>query len=263
MRDTSRSWRKAASLCRLFLVQDLQSRFTGSLLGAAWSLVAPLLQLAVFYVVFLHIFKARVPGLEPDAYLVFLALGFWPWFAFSESITRAATAVQDHGVLASKIALPRSVPVIARVLSSFLVHGVGFAAVLLVLLATGSPMHWSALPSALLLWIPLLALALGIGLIAAAVQVFVRDLAQSIGPLMSMWFFLTPIVYAIQMTPFGLAQGLLWNPVTAVVEGQRSLLLFGTHTIPGWPAMMIGAVLAPILGIWLFRRLSPWFEDYL
>lgn len=244
-------------------MQDLNARFTGSLLGAAWSLVAPLLQLAVFYVVFLHIFKARVPGLSPDAYLVFLALGFWPWFAFSEAVTRAATAVQDHGALAAKIALPRSIPVVARVLASFIVHGVGFAAVLLILLGIGPPMDWSTLPTALVLWLPLLALAIGTGLIVAAVQVFVRDLAQMIGPLMSMWFFLTPIVYAMQMTPFGLSRWLEWNPVTAVVEGQRSLLLFGTHAIPGWPAMLIGAILAPAAGVWLFRRMSPWFEDYL
>lgn len=233
------------------------------MLGAAWSLIAPLLQLAVFYVVFLHIFKARVPGLEPDAYLAFLALGFWPWFAFAEAISRATTSVQEHAALAAKIALPRAVPVVAKVLASFLVHGVGFIAVLLVLLAIGPPLHWEWLPAALLLWLPLLALAIGMGLIVAAIQVFVRDLAQSIGPLMSLWFFLTPIVYALQMAPLGLSQWLLWNPMTAIVQGQRSLLLFGSAEIAGWPAMLGGAVILPLLGAWIFTRTAPWFEDYL
>lgn len=245
------------------MLQDLQTRFTGSLLGAAWSVLAPLLQLAVFYVVFLHIFKARVPGLEPDAYLVFLALGFWPWFAFSEAVARATTAVQDSAALAAKIALPRALPVVARVLASFLVHGVGFVAVLLVLLAIGPPLHWSGLPAALLLWLPLLAMALGIGLVVASLQVFVRDLSQSIGPLLSLGFFLTPIVYALQMAPLGLSRWLQWNPLTAVVQGQRSLLLFGDGVVDGWPAMAIGAVLLPLIGLWVFRRTAPWFEDYL
>lgn len=257
------AWRRNASLCRLFVAQDLQARFTGSLLGAAWSLIAPLLQLAVFYVVFLHIFKARVPDLAPDAYLAFLALGFWPWFAFSEAVARSTTAVQDHAALAAKIALPRVLSVIAKVIASFAVHGIGFVAVLLVLLLVGPPLHWGGLPAALALWVPLFCLALGTGLLVAALQVFVRDLAQSIAPLLSLWFFLTPIVYALQMTPPALSSVLAWNPLTAVVEGQRSLLLFGHATITGWPGMVLGAVVLPLLGAWVFRRTEPWFEDYL
>lgn len=257
------TWRRNASLCGLFVAQDLQARFTGSMLGAAWSLIAPLLQLAVFYVVFLHIFKARVPGLAPDAYLVFLALGFWPWFAFSEAVSRSTTAVQDHAALAAKIALPRAVPVIAKVLASFVVHGVGFLAVLLVLLAIGPPLHWSNLPVAIALWLPLLGMALGVGLFVAAVQVFVRDLGQTIAPLLSLWFFLTPIVYALQMAPGGLSRLLLWNPLTAIVEGQRDLLLFGESVIPGWPGLLLGTFALPMLGAWIFHRTEPWFEDYL
>lgn len=261
--SSSAAWRRNAALCRLFVAQDLRARFTGSLLGATWSLIAPLLQLAVFYVVFLHIFKARVPDLAPDAYLVFLALGFWPWFAFSEAITRATSAVQETAALAAKIALPHAVPVVAKVLASFVVHGVGFATVLLALLAFGPPLHWNGLPWAIALWLPLLSMALGLGLFVAAVQVFVRDLVQSIAPLLSLWFFLTPIIYALQMAPQGLAQWLLWNPITAIVQGHRNLLLFGDATIVGWPAMLLGAVLMPLVGLWVFRRTAPWFEDYL
>lgn len=257
------AWRRNASLCRLFVVQDLQARFTGSLLGVAWTLISPLLQLGVFYVVFLHIFKARVPGLGPDAYLVFLALGFWPWLAFSEAVTRATTAIQESAGLSAKVALPRALMVVSRVLASFLIHVFGFGAVLLVLAAIGPPLHWGGLPVALALWLPLLAMALGAGFLAAAVQVFVRDLAQSIGPLLSFWFFLTPILYSLQMAPGGLGHLLLWNPVTAVVQGQRNLLLFGEASIPGWPAMLLGAVLLPVLGYWVFKRTEPWFEDYL
>ena len=257
------AWRRNASLCRLFVVQDLQARFTGSLLGVAWTLIAPLLQLGVFYVVFLHIFKARVPGLAPDAYLVFLALGFWPWFAFSEAVTRATTAIQDSAGLSAKVALPRALIVVSRVLASFVVHVFGFAAVLLVLLALGPPLHWSGLPVALTLWLPLLAMALGAGFLAASVQVFVRDLAQSIGPLLSFWFFLTPIVYSLQMAPGGLGNLLLWNPLTAVVQGHRNLLLFGDPTIAGWPALLLGAMVLPVLGYCVFKRTEPWFEDYL
>jgi lipopolysaccharide transport system permease protein len=256
-------WRRHVALCRHLIAQDLSLRFTGSIAGLAWTLIAPLAQLAVFYFVFLHILGARVPGLTPGAYLVFLALGFWPWFAFSEAVTRSTTAVQDYAGLAAKIALPLAIPVFARVLTSFLVHGVGFVAVLVVIAVAGdTPLHWSGLWVVIALWIPLLLMALGAGLLTSALQVFIRDLGQTIGLLMSLWFFLTPIVYLLAMAPAGVAAALSWNPLTAVVEGHRALLLSGTSGIPGLPAMAIASVSLPLLGAWVFRRTAPHFEDF-
>jgi lipopolysaccharide transport system permease protein len=260
----SGAWRRHVALCRHLIAQDLSLRFTGSLAGLAWTLIAPLAQLAVFWFVFLHILGARVPGLSPAAYLAFLALGFWPWFAFSEAVTRATTAVHDHAGLAAKVALPRAVPVIARVLTAFLVHAVGFLAVLGVILVVGVPeLHWRLLPATLLLWLPMLAMALGAGLLTAALQVFIRDLGQTIGLLMSLWFFLTPIVYVLEMAPDGVAGVLAWNPLTAVVEGHRAMLMDGSTVFRGLGTLLGAAVFLPLLGGWLFRRTAAHFEDFL
>ncbi|WP_183961265.1 ABC transporter permease [Chiayiivirga flava] len=254
-------WRRSVSLCRLFVVQDLRSRFEGSILGVAWTLVSPLTQLAVFYVVFLHIFKARVPGLAPDAYLAFLALGFWPWFAFSESVVRATTTLQDHAALAAKVALPKTVLVFSRVLSCFILHGIGFVAVLVVIGVASPLLEWRLLPVAVVAWVPLFAIAVGIGLLTASVQVFVRDLGQGIGPAMSLWFFLTPVIYSADMGPPALQAALYWNPIASVVEAQR-LLLFPDASLPGWQVLALSTIFFPSAGIWIFRRLEPWFEDY-
>jgi lipopolysaccharide transport system permease protein len=258
------AWRRHVSLCRHLIAQDISLRFTGSLGGAAWTLIAPIAQLAVFYFVFLHILGARVPGLSADAYLVFLALGFWPWFAFSEAVGRATTAVQDYAGLAAKVSLSRAVPVVARVLTAFLLHAIGFVAVLLVIAVLGlHDLNWSGLFPVFLLWFPLLALALGIGLLVAALQVFIRDLGQTIGLLLSLWFFLTPIVYVLDMAPPAVASALAWNPLTAVVEGHRALLLFGGDAFRGLPTLLAAAVIAPLLGAWVFKRTAPHFEDFL
>src|SRR5690606_25453159 len=85
-----------------FLRLDLAARFQGNVAGAAWTVLAPLLQLAVFFLVFVHIFGQRVPGLSGTGVVAFLALGFWPWFAFSEAIARATTALPDHAGLDRK-----------------------------------------------------------------------------------------------------------------------------------------------------------------
>ncbi len=249
-------------LLALFLRQDLRQRFAGNLLGLAWALIAPLLQLAVFNLVFVHILKARVPGLEGSTYLVFLALGFWPWFAFSEAVSRGCTAITDHSGLAGKVAVPRAVPVLAAVSTAFLLHGIGYALVLVALALFGPALAWEHLPLALLHWLPLLVMAAGIALALAAVQVFIRDLAQTIGLLITLWFFLTPIIYAPGTVPGGLAQWLAINPITGIVDAQRALLP-GLTALPGSAAATwLGALLIPVLGGLIFRRLRPHLEEF-
>lgn len=252
----------ATALLRLLIRQDLRQRFSGNLLGVAWAVLAPLLQLAVFNLVFVHILKARVPGLEGTAYLVFLALGFWPWFAFSEAITRGCTAITEHAALAEKVALPRALPVLSAVATAFLLHGAGFVLVLVALAVLGVPLDWWQLPQALLHWLPLLALAVGVALALAAMQVFIRDLSQSIGLLVTLWFFLTPIIYAPQTVPETLARWLALNPVTGVVDAQRALLP-GLSGLPGsalWT--WLAAPLLLVLGYVVYQRLRPHLEEF-
>lgn len=249
-------------LCALFIRQDLRTRFAGNLLGLAWAVLAPLLTLAVFNLVFVHILRARVPGLEGGTYLVFLALGFWPWFAFSEALARATTALTEQAALAEKIALPRSVGVLAAVLTPFGIHGFGFGLVLLVLAVAGPALDWSALPFALLMWLPLLAMAWGLGLLLASLQVFVRDLAQTVSLLVTLWFFLTPILYAPELVSPRLAAWLAWNPMSGVIDAQRALLP-GLSPLPGagW-GTLVGLILLPTLGLLVYRRLRRHLEEF-
>lgn len=257
------SWRELRQLCWRFLRLDLAARFQGNLAGAAWTVIAPLLQLAVFFLVFVHIFGQRVPGLTGTGVVAFLALGFWPWFAFSEAVARATTALPDHAALISKVALPRMALVLARVLAPFVLHGIGFAVIIGLMPLFGVSLHWEGLGLALLLWLPLLALALGLGLVAAAVQVFVRDVGQVIGHLLQLTFFLTPILYARELVPDWLRPALDANPLTGIVSGMRAALLGGDWPGTALLVSLAAAVLVLVAGVWLFRRCDPWFEDYL
>jgi lipopolysaccharide transport system permease protein len=253
---------RETALLALLIRQDLRQRFAGNLLGLTWAVLAPLLQLAVFNLVFVHILKARVPGLEGGTYLVFLALGFWPWFAFSEALVRGCTAITEHAALADKVALPRALPVLSAVITAFGLHAVGYALVLLALLCFGVPLDWRQLPFALLHWLPLLAIAVGLALALASVQVFIRDLAQSVGFLVTLWFFLTPIIYAPEVVPPRFAQWLALNPVTGIVDAQRALLP-GLAGMPGSHA--VTWMLAPLLlalGWAVFKRLQSLLEEY-
>jgi lipopolysaccharide transport system permease protein len=250
-------------LLRHFVRQDLAQRYAGQLTGLAWIALAPLLQLALFTLVFGYIFKARVPGLEGGGYVAFLALGMWPWFAFSEAVTRAASAVTDHIGLLNKVAVPPEVLIAARVATPFLLHATGFVLVLGAIVALGTPLHFAGLPAVLAAWLVLLLLALAVGTLAAVLQVFVRDLAQLVAYLLTAWMFLSPVLYTREMSPAAMQGWMQVNPIAGIVESAREPLLFGRWDAPGLLVAAIGATVVAAIAIVLFRRVRPHLHDFL
>ncbi|MFZ1839220.1 MAG: ABC transporter permease, partial [Dokdonella sp.] len=219
---------------------------------------------AIYAFVFVQIFKARVPGAGAPGYVPFLVVAMWPWIAFSEAIFRSTTAIQDNAALIGKVALPRALLVLAPCAASFFLHGVGFLAILTVLSISGHGIEMIKVPLALLLYVPMFAYAFGICLTLAALQVFVRDLVQIIGQLLTLMMFAAPIFYDRTNLPERFQVLLDLNPFTFYVEGMRNLLL-GYGEFP-WHGLLIAILVAGLtlaFGLWLFRRLDPHFEDFL
>ncbi|MEP6511265.1 MAG: ABC transporter permease [Dokdonella sp.] len=254
----------AVALTLRFFQRDLRSRFAGSFSGGLWALFQPLLQLAITSFVFVYVFKARVPGSMTLGYVPFLAIGLWPWTAFAEGVLRSTTVIQDNAALIGKVALPRIALVIATLGTSFAIHMLGFVAIVLVMKAGGQPMHLAMLPLALLLYIPLAALALGFALLCSAVQVFVRDLVQALGQLLPLLMFGAPVYYDRAQLPQQFRGLLDWNPFTFYAESFRALLLdYGTFSFRSLGVALVVAALSLLIGYWTFRRLDPHFEDFL
>ena len=254
----------AVSLTLRFFQRDLRSRFAGSFSGGLWALFQPLLQLAITSFVFVYVFKARVPGSMTLGYVPFLAIALWPWTAFAEGVLRSTTAIQDNAALIGKVALPRAALVLATVGTSFAIHMVGFVAIVLVMKAAGQQVHLGGLPLALLLYLPLAALALGFALFCAAIQVFVRDLVQALGQLLPLLMFGAPVYYDRAQLPERFRGLLDWNPFTFYAESFRALLLdYGAFNFRHFAVALIVAALSLLVGYWTFRRLDPHFEDFL
>lgn len=253
-----------AALTLRFFQRDLRSRFAGSFSGGLWALFQPLLQLAITSFVFVYVFKARVPGTLTLGYVPFLAIALWPWTAFAEGVLRATTVIQDNAALIGKVAVPRATLVVASVGTSFAIHLVGFVAIVLVMKAAGQPMHLAMLPVALLLYIPLVALALGFALLCAAIQVFVRDLVQALGQLLPLLLFGAPVYYDRAQLPDRFRGLLDWNPFTFYAESFRALVLdYGTFSFRQLGVAIVVAAATLLIGYWTFRRLDPHFEDFL
>lgn len=254
------------SLLTEFIRREMKARYLGTFSGGAWVFVQPLLQLAIYGYVFLHIFSARLPEAEFGSigFIAFLAVGLWPWNAFAESINRSATVIQESAGLLGKIALPRAMLVVAPVTAGFLLQLLGFVAVVAVLWLGGwlEP-RWTAITVPILmavLWL----FTLGLAWLLAAVNVFVRDIAQALPQITLLLFFLTPVLYPRSLVPESLHPIADANPMTLFVGLFRQCLLgVGHYTAIHYMLALGIALLSAWIGYSVFKRLAPHFEDFL
>ncbi len=252
------------SLFAHFVMRDLKQRYLGSLSGGLWALLQPLILLGVYSLVFVEILKVRLPaGVQGDI-VPFLVAGLWPWTAFAESLNRSVTAYPDNAGLLAKVALPRELLVLSPVTSTFTLHLTGFIAVSVLLFLIGKPVSLLGLVPALVAWMLLYLTAVGLALAFASIQVFVRDLSQVLGQLLTLWFFVTPVFYSREMVPPGFAKWLALNPITSYLELVRGPLV-GSYAAYAHDLGLaaIATVVALTMGIVIFRRLARHFEDFL
>lgn len=252
------------SLYQSLLSREIRSRFIGSATGWLWLIVTPLLLLSVYGFVFGVIFRARVPDNFEIPFVAWLAVAMWPWLGFSDSVLKGSQAIVGNAALIGKVALPRELLVLSSASAVFILHVAGYLAVLLAIQWLAAGIHWLALPAALWVLFLVFVFTMGLSLLTAALQVFVRDLEHILPTVFMLWFFLTPILYAPQMLPESIQGVFVLNPLFWVVGRLRDILLLGQwHFGLGDVFMLAGSVLMFLFGWWVFRRLSPHFEDFL
>ncbi|MBX3689851.1 ABC transporter permease [Dokdonella sp.] len=248
-----------------FAARELRARFAGSFAGILWAVFQPALQLAIFAFVFVKVFNARIPGADAPGYVAFLAVALWPWTAFSDAILNATKAIQDNAALIGKVAFPRAILVMARVCASFVIHLLGFVVIVVALNFFDDHVRLLAgLPLALLLYVPLFALALGISLLLAALQVFVRDLVQLLAQLLPLLLYCAPVFYDRTIMPVAYQPWLSLNPFTFYAEAFHAIVLdHGVIAAPSLACALLVAAGTLLCGYWLFTRLDKHFEDFL
>ncbi len=247
-----------------FTRREIANRYAGSVSGIAWTLLHPLAQLAVFSVIFTQIFRAAVPPQYPGvAYVTFVALALWPWIMFSESLQRSMGVIGANAGLIRKVAFPHRLLVYSAVIACALVHAVGFLAVLAVLALVGEPIRFSGLPYAMLLLVPYLLLATGLGAVLAALQTLLRDIEHVIQVVLMILFYASPILYPTSFVPASWRPWVEANPLAWFSERLREVLLQGSGLVAGDALAALACLAVFGGGLWFFNRLSPSFEDFL
>jgi ABC-type polysaccharide/polyol phosphate export permease len=244
-----------------FLRRELTTRYLGSVSGLAWALVHPLALLAVYHFVFTLVF--RTGGFAGASFLLFVAVALWPWLAAQEALQRGAISIANYAGLIRKVAFPHEVVIYASVGATFLLQIVGYLLVLVVLAAFGEPVHFRGLLLAVPIWLVLIIGVMGITLFLAALQVFIRDVEHVLMPVLMILMYLTPILYPLTLVPEDLRPWVGANPFSYLVERLRDALLAGRLELQ--PRDGVAVIVAAALfvgGRWVFRRLSPYFEDF-
>ncbi|SCZ75864.1 lipopolysaccharide transport system permease protein [Pseudomonas sp. NFPP18] len=263
-RFTFRPWRHR-ELLRALIEREVIGRYRGSIAGLLWSFLNPLLMLLVYTFVFSVVFKVRW-GTDNDSNTQFALLvftGMMVFNLFSECLTRAPGLILSHVNYVKKVVFPLDMlPCV--MLGAVLFHTlVSFAVWLLFhLLAFGLPPPTALLFPLVLL--PLVLFTLGLSWVLASLGVYLRDVSQVIGVLMSALLLMSAVFYPLSALPEAYRHWLYLNPLTLVIESSRDVLIWGVVPDLGlWLIELSVALGVAFLGWAWFEKTRPGFADVL
>ncbi|MEG3846474.1 ABC transporter permease [Microcoleus sp. herbarium19] len=263
MRSSQRlvSGRKIAhffDLLRVLVDRDMKLLYKRSALGIAWTLINPLLQLAVFSFVFRTVIPINIPQFSSFA---FSGLLIWSWS--QTALFQATGLITSNKALIRQPNFPTAILPVVTTMTG-LIHFLLALPVLIIFLAVDG-----VEPSPVLFVLPLLmviqfVLTVGLAYPLAALNVTFRDTQHTLGVLLQMLFYLTPIFYDLNSVPKEFQPFYQLNPMVPLIEAYRAILLKGTQ--PDWQALLIVSLVVAVIlpvGLAIFRRQSNTFVEEL
>jgi homopolymeric O-antigen transport system permease protein len=242
----------------LKLVQkDLKLKYRGSVLGFLWSLVNPLVMIAVYSLAFRYILHNGTEG------FVFLVLiGILAWTFFANSAMMSTGAIADSGALLKSVFFPRAILPIATVLfnlSQYLLMAVVFLPVMLIAFRVRPTAPMLAYPLFLALQV---IFTVGVALILATGTAFFRDVRHLLEVGLAVLFWTTPIVYELSQVPERFRLPLLASPVASYVVAYKDILFYGRWPEPAvWTFAFAYAIIAFAIGAALLLAFEDRFAE--
>lgn len=253
---------------RQFILSSIRNdyvvRFSRSQVGLAWLFIGPLVQAAMFVLIFSGILSARLPGNESVyGYVLYLLSGLMAWNLFSEVVTKCTSLFIEQGNLIKKISFPK-VTLVGVVIGIGVVNNIAMFMIALILSLILNPglewfMFW-LLP----LYAILFAIALGLGLILGVLNVFIRDIGLGLSITLQLLFWATPIIYTIDIIPESLRSFVEANPLYAIISGFHNVLVYGKppDILPLLNSFYLASLLLA-LGLFMFRKAGSEMADAL
>lgn len=261
------TWTRHRELVANLVKRELKIRYRGSVLGFFWSVLIPLF-MAMIYVIFLRLLGGRgVP-------LADIVIGVFAWQFTVQCVNSGLTSISGSANLVKKVFFPRLILPLSATLANLITYAmsllVQFPIVAVLFHATGQSFSgWVVLlPAVMLLH---LLFNLGLALLLAGINVYVRDAQHLVGILLSAWFFLSPVMYNLSFVERVAGQYpwvphlFLLNPMTIIITGYRAAITSGLP-FP-WEAASLASIGLILVFCWasyrMFERLQRNFADML
>lgn len=231
--------------------RDFKTRYKRSVLGVLWSMLNPLLTMCVQYLIFANVFRWDV-----DNYAVYLLVGTVTFNFFSEASQGALSSITGSASLITKVHIPTYIFPVSKVLSACINWCFSTLALYCILLIQGVPLniYHLVLPVA---YLSLILFACGIGMILAALMVYFRDIQFLYSVLITLWMYMTPLFYPIDIIPEDWLDNYVLNPMYQYVTFFRTVILDAAMPTAEQFGFCIGyAVAAMVIGFVVFRKLK-------
>lgn len=246
-------------MIKSFTIRELKTRYKGSFLGFLWTFVNPLLQLLVYSLMFPFILK-----ISEKNYAMFLFVALIPWGYFTNSVQGACGLILGNSSLVTKVYFPREILPITHTLSGLFNTIFSYMIVFPMLLIFNIPLTIN------LVWLPLILfgqtiLNLGFSLIVSSINVFFRDLEYLISVGLMALYFMTPIMYNINILPLKYQRLLLLiNPMAGYSVLYRDIMYYGT--VPRLRLLLylfFMSICIFAIGCFIFQKLQRKFAEIL
>lgn len=250
----------------VFTKREIISRYRGSMIGLAWSVIIPILLLTVYTFVFSFVFKTRWGVGIPEGrtfFAVVLFVGLIIYNLFAEMLSRGPNLIVNNTNYVKKVIFPLEILPVVSLCSALFQALISFGVLFVAMLIFNGSLHASILFLPLVI-LPFLIMALGFSWILAALGVFVRDLSQVMSIIVMMLMFLSPVFYPLTAVPPNLRNWLMLNPITDIINQARNVVIFGQA--PDWQNLLIYtgiSLLFAWFGFWWFQKTRQGFADVL
>lgn len=238
--------------------KEIRGKYKGSFLGILWSFLNPLLQVAVYAIVFPYIMRIETPN-----YLQYLIVGIIPWTFFITVINQGMIAVRMNAGIIKKVYFPREILPISVAISGLVNFFISCIIILIFCIFGGLGISWH------LILLPVIALiqfvfTLGLVLALSAINIFIKDTEYIVQFIINMLFYATPILYPASLFPEKIRWVLYLNPLTGIIDAYRGIFMY--HQMPNVASfiyLVVIAVIVFLLGLAIFRKLEKGFAEEL
>lgn len=246
------------------LKRDVEQRYRGSQLGFIWAFIYPIMMLLVYTFVFGMVMRVKwgVEGQDNVDFGLILFAGLLCHSFLAEVFIGAVGMITGNSQYVKKVVFPLEILSLVSLCNALFHLMLGLLILIAIFLLSGGTLHWTVILVPLVIT-PFAMFLLGASWMISVLGVYIRDLGQFMGVLITILLFLGPIVYPFDSVPDAIKNYVLWlNPLSIVVEQLRAVLLFGQ--LPDWQMLGAYTVLASgmlFFGAWFFAKTRDGFAD--